>query len=403
MAKKIVSFDVFEQVMTKISSMFKNKSDVGHVHEDYASKEHTHDDYMLATTSDENSLFSLLESVDITQFTFAITATPSDAIIKINGVIQNSVIVERGSIVVWEVSMNGYVTQNGASVVTANEILTIDLAVKEPETLNADEWIYTVFGNYVGLNKYVGSATDITVYNKYKVNGVVYDTTIDFSKVGGSSYVGLFQDNTTIESVTFEDGILYSQASSFNLNKSSNMFSGCTALKYVYNVPPMLDTISSANRTASSMYMGCRSLINGAIPLNACGWAQVYQNCSSLEIEITEIPNYVTSMYYAFAGAKITSLPDIPSNVNNIVNMCNGGNSLIFVGTIRADVTDMTNAFRTQSNLSGTVRIETTGITTMTNAFSSNAIPNITFEVPANSTTYETLIATYPSATIVTF
>ena len=61
--------------------------------------------------------------------TFTITPTPSDATVKINDIVQNSVEVEKGSTVTWSVEKTGYVTQSGEEVV--NEDTTKEVTLQE--------------------------------------------------------------------------------------------------------------------------------------------------------------------------------------------------------------------------------------------------------------------------------
>ena len=64
--------------------------------------------------------------------TFTITPTPSDATIKINNVVQNSVEVEKGSTVTWSVEKTGYVTQSGEEVVNEDTTKEVTLEAKAP-------------------------------------------------------------------------------------------------------------------------------------------------------------------------------------------------------------------------------------------------------------------------------
>ena len=82
--------------------------------------------------------------------------------------------------------------------------------------------------------------------------------------------------------------------------------------------------------------------------------------------------------------------------------MCQNSPNVKSVGVIGSGVTTMRNAF-TSTQLTGVVRIESTEVADMTGAFNPEAIPNITFEVPADSTTYATLMAAYPTANVTTF
>lgn len=66
--------------------------------------------------------------------TFTITPTPSDATVKINNVVQNSVEVVKGSTVTWSVEKTGYVTQSGEEVVNEDTTKTITLVEEPPRT-----------------------------------------------------------------------------------------------------------------------------------------------------------------------------------------------------------------------------------------------------------------------------
>ena len=60
-------------------------------------------------------------------YTFEINATPSESIIKINGEERTSIEVEKGTSVIWEVSAEGYFTQSGTEVINENTIKDINL------------------------------------------------------------------------------------------------------------------------------------------------------------------------------------------------------------------------------------------------------------------------------------
>lgn len=68
--------------------------------------------------------------------TFTINVTPSNAIVTINNIVQNSVAVEIGSNVSWSVSLNGYDTQSGNEIVSENTIKEITLVKTTPTESN---------------------------------------------------------------------------------------------------------------------------------------------------------------------------------------------------------------------------------------------------------------------------
>ena len=53
---------------------------------------------------------------------FKISARPTNATVKINGVTTTSVEVEEGSTVTWEVSLSGYYTQTGTEVMGSSDV-----------------------------------------------------------------------------------------------------------------------------------------------------------------------------------------------------------------------------------------------------------------------------------------
>lgn len=61
------------------------------------------------------------------EVTFSITTIPSDCIVRLNGVVKNSVTVVKGSLVNWEVSKSGYITKSGSIVVEENTSMQVSL------------------------------------------------------------------------------------------------------------------------------------------------------------------------------------------------------------------------------------------------------------------------------------
>ena len=69
--------------------------------------------------------------LEVQKVTFAITPTPNDATVLINGTAQTSVSVDYGSEVSWEVSKLGYTTRNGTEVVNKDTTIAIELVIKQ--------------------------------------------------------------------------------------------------------------------------------------------------------------------------------------------------------------------------------------------------------------------------------
>lgn len=285
---------------------------------------------------------------------------------------------------------------------SAADVTDQDTPVVNDE-LDPAEWSYTLYEDkgIVGLNQYIGSAADVTVKAQYKVNGISYNTALDRSNKTGS-WVPLFKDNAAIVTVTFEDGIVWMQNGNASLCMAEEMFIGCTALEHVYNIPPMATGGSESNRTAQKMYYNCAKIVDAPVPDNAKNLASCWMGCASMT-QCTGIPDTATNLLSAFTGSGIVHVPDITDSVTTIQGLCQNAKSVESVGVIGSGVTTMQSAFNAAEGLAGVVRIESENVSNMTSSFAAAAIPNITFEVPADSTTYATLMAAYPTANVTTF
>ena len=132
---------------------------------------------------------------------------------------------------------------------------------------------------------------------------------------------------------------------------------------------------------------------------------------SGYDKEITE--NELISVKRVSPFYELISVENI--NIDNDVNVLNhnlpfssyfkGCTSLKTIPTIPSSINDMNEMFYGCSNLEGTIRINSSNVTNITDAFT-GTVKNITVEVPANSTTYDTFMAdeNLPSnVTIVTY
>lgn len=287
------------------------------------------------------------------------------------------------------------------TVFSAADVTDQDTPVVSDE-LDATEWDYTLYEDkgIVGLNQYIGSAEDVTVKAQYKVNGITYNTALDRSNKTGS-WGAVFKGNTTIKSVAFEDGVVWTVNGTIGANVADSTFEGCTALQTVTNIPPMDEGGGEAYRSAQLMYSGCTAVVGAPAPRNVKNLEKCWLGCAAMTAW-DAIPETATSLKQALSGTGIVNVPDIPDSVTTIERMCQNSQNVKSVGTIGSGVTTMRNAF-TSTQLTGVVRIESTEVADMTGAFNAEAIPNITFEVPADSTTHATLVAAYPTANVVTF
>lgn len=290
-----------------------------------------------------------------------------------------------------------------------------------------DNWDYTLNGGTVRLNKYIGTDSNVLVNAYYALDGQIYKSIIPSVATKTSSgttvpvddTITTFAKNTTITSVRFENN------TEIENNDADCLFYGCTALKTIENIP-------NAASGSSSLCYGCTSLQSfPTFSKYASSLNQAFRNCSSLVADSSTIvfpPNSKKFGNMFRDCKKITSAPDIPADAEEITSMYQGCTGLISagdvclgkgtlatsvfygctnlktVGKVYGDtITSIASLFQNCKALEGTIRIECPNVKTVTNAFSSVDLTKITIEVPADSTTYSSLIAAYPTATIVTF
>lgn len=96
------------------------------------------------------NLFPFEVSSKPVEYTFTLEANVNDAIIKLNGAVQSSIVVAKGSTVNWEVAKDGYHTQTGSVVVDKDTTLTVELLpIIEVESISATftQGARTIFSN----------------------------------------------------------------------------------------------------------------------------------------------------------------------------------------------------------------------------------------------------------------
>lgn len=82
---------------------------------------------------------TLTPSLEHSQVTFTIAASPSDSVVRLNGVVRRSITVPTGTSVNWAVSRAGYITKSGSEVVEASYTLPVTL-----ETIEGDKVNFTI-------------------------------------------------------------------------------------------------------------------------------------------------------------------------------------------------------------------------------------------------------------------
>ena len=171
---------------------------------------------------------------------------------------------------------------------------------------------------YIKLQKYIGSDTEVSVPCEAIIDGVSYLTWIG---------QGLFRSNTTITSVSIEDGVYCDdfkdlfyrctsltdvdlQADLSHVTSMYSMFEQCYSLHSI-NLSGW-DTRSVVNYSSMFAYSGIEQIELGKLNFsNARNVDNMFYSCSHLErVDLTGIDtSHIVSMYYMFSNC--SSLTDI--------------------------------------------------------------------------------------------
>jgi len=231
----------------------------------------------------------------------------------------------------------------------------------------------TIASDEILLTKYIGSSEIVVVPDTYTVGGVTYKTVVSscatYTTDSGDVRSGVFMNNTSITDVIFGGNVTFL---SFDYNNgdadspyraASYLFEGCTSLVNVENISDNVDCLYYT-------FSGCTSLVNAPeFPDSLYYLGQAFYDCTSLK-NVPEFPDALVLMVGAFSGCtSLETVPDIP-----------------------ASVTNMAMAFYGCTNLTGNINILSSNVSTATRIFY-NTSKNITVNVPAGSTTFNTLNA----------
>ena len=182
--------------------------------------------------------------------------------------------------------------------------------------------------------------TDIVIPNKIWLSssdqGLVEDPifgTCYQVQVKGDAFNG----NTNLQTVTFRDGV--SVAHNAMWDGRQGMFSNCTSLTAVYNIP---DSVTSMKKA----FFGCTSLsVMPELPESVSDLTSCFQNCQALA-EVTDLPANVTSLNRCFLKCDtLTATPVFPDGLTDMSGAFSGCSSLTYVQPIPDSVKNMDNAF----------------------------------------------------------
>lgn len=150
----------------------------------------------------QSSSITMVEDVTINvelelqSYTFTINPTPSNATVKLNGQTTKTLTVVHGTTVNWEVSASGYITQSGTVTVTSNSTKNVTLVQAGP-----------LYACYKGSDLYLYAkyplGSDLTAYTSNK-NTLVWQQANTSSELVPAKY---WQGNNVVwKSITEGSG-----------------------------------------------------------------------------------------------------------------------------------------------------------------------------------------------------
>ena len=261
-----------------------------------------------------------------------------------------------------------------------------------------DDWTYTLVNEKVRLDAYNGNNANVRVYHQYLLDGYFYEARIASSPT--SSVNACFTANTVIESVSVDNGVRMmnpnGNSDADNAQSLGLLFKNCTNLKS-FSVGAEFPTPA-----------GCEQVCKGATNFETFNFEPKGSlNLAFTGTKVASVGNLsgIKGMSDAFSNnTALTSVGDIDGTYTMAVSAFQGDSALESIGKIGSTALANINImFSGCTSLAGVVRFESASISSATNAFNNCDLSKITIEVPANSTTYDTILAAYPSANIVTF
>ena len=181
-----------------------------------------------------------------------------------------------------------------------DSIIRNRLKYTEPDY--SKDWTYTTNSTSTLVTKYIGTNKIVVTPNKIKKLPVVLQNSASFS-------TGVFTNNRNIKSVTFNDGI------TFTNNNMSRTFQNCRNLTQAPVIP---NSVTNMDYT----FANCNKLTQATvIPNSVTNMCGTFQNCANLT-QVPNIPNSVTNMIYTFYNC-INIIGNIIIGSENISNFSN--------------------------------------------------------------------------------
>ena len=250
--------------------------------------------------------------------------------------------------------------------------------------------------SYQRLYGYNGAYTNVIVPAEFNGNPVFVTSTASSPGTSNST----FGTNTTIQYVTFEDGVAVGEGGNPGSTSGAGLFQGCTSLIGVSNLPSNTTSLSSA-------FNGCTALkfIDNLDELTACtSLSQTFKDSGIEYVQdlsaMVALANIGQTFRNASSLIKVFGLPVLAS-ASAITNTYAGCSDLEY-GIVPEGTNGTTYAFSNCSSLKR-VDIFEDGLTTTTlsNTMLSGT-SNVTVYCNAGTTTYDSLVSVYGSSSSVT-
>lgn len=261
-----------------------------------------------------------------------------------------------------------------------------------------DDWNYTLVYTKVSLNSYNGSGGAVRVYHLYKLGDKYYEARL-LRNPGGTSTVGAFYQNQNITSLVIDDGVKYMNGTEDTdaAQSASWVFREMAECVSIVGIPYSKSQGNAFRQSAKLKTVSPFSAISRGL-----------LEFAFQQTAIEEFGNFADITYsasYAFQNClSLRSVGSISGTYSLFIGSFNGCSNLESIGTLDSTaITNMNTAFQNCAKLSGIVKIMSPNVTSMNNTFYGCDLTKIEIQVPANSTTYDTLVAAYPSANVTTF
>lgn len=262
-------------------------------------------------------------------------------------------------------------------------------------TVTLDDFTSTsVYGNYIRVYGYNAEYTNIKI-------PATLDGKTTWICGGARADSASFIQNTNIQYVTFEDGVMIRLAAKTSGASAESLFTGCSSLIGISNLNTSITSLQSA-------FIGCSSLkfvdnldkLVNVISINRAfedSGIEYIQDLSGL----TNLSDVQGAFRKASSLVKVFGLPELATTTANATNLYANATALTY-GIVPKGVSGLAYAFYNDVALRKVVIYEDNLATSAIPSTAFYGCENLTVYCNANTTTYNSLISAYGSSSQVT-